>query len=39
MHVFYVADDGGGMDPDNMRHCMSLGYSRKTSNMTIGQCE
>lgn len=32
-----VHDDGGGMDPDNMRHCMSLGYSRKTSNMTIGQ--
>ncbi|KAI5060588.1 hypothetical protein GOP47_0025008, partial [Adiantum capillus-veneris] len=32
-----IHDDGGGMDPDNMRHCMSLGYSRKTSNMTIGQ--
>lgn len=32
-----VQDDGGGMDPDNMRHCMSLGYSRKASNMTIGQ--
>lgn len=32
-----VHDDGGGMDPDNMRHCMSLGYSRKASNMTIGQ--
>ncbi|MCO5602582.1 hypothetical protein L7F22_056716 [Adiantum nelumboides] len=32
-----IHDDGGGMDPDSMRHCMSLGYSRKTSNMTIGQ--
>lgn len=32
-----IHDDGGGMDPDNMRHCMSLGYSRKSSNMTIGQ--
>ncbi|KAH7427145.1 hypothetical protein KP509_10G031800 [Ceratopteris richardii] len=32
-----IHDDGGGMDPENMRHCMSLGYSRKASNMTIGQ--
>lgn len=32
-----IQDDGGGMDPDSMRHCMSLGYSRKSSNMTIGQ--
>ncbi|CAA0839235.1 Histidine kinase-- DNA gyrase B-- and HSP90-like ATPase family protein [Striga hermonthica] len=30
-------DDGGGMDPESMRKCMSLGYSSKTSNKTIGQ--
>ncbi|XP_057766165.1 protein MICRORCHIDIA 3-like isoform X2 [Salvia miltiorrhiza] len=30
-------DDGGGMDPERMRKCMSLGYSSKTSNTTIGQ--
>ena len=33
------ADDGGGMDPDGIRKCMSLGYSSKKSNTTIGQCE
>ncbi|KAF0895542.1 hypothetical protein E2562_013858 [Oryza meyeriana var. granulata] len=33
-----VEDDGGGMDPDKMRHCMSLGYSAKTKvKDTIGQ--
>jgi hypothetical protein len=32
-----VQDDGGGMDPDCMRQCMSLGYSRKNINSTIGQ--
>ncbi|XP_019177569.1 PREDICTED: protein MICRORCHIDIA 2-like [Ipomoea nil] len=30
-------DDGGGMDPGRLRKCMSLGYSSKTSNTTIGQ--
>ncbi|MFS7973162.1 putative histidine kinase/HSP90-like ATPase superfamily [Helianthus anomalus] len=30
-------DDGGGMDPDGIRKCMSLGYSTKKSNNTIGQ--
>ncbi|XP_021603097.1 protein MICRORCHIDIA 2 isoform X2 [Manihot esculenta] len=30
-------DDGGGMDPDSIRKCMSLGYSSKKSNKTIGQ--
>lgn len=30
-------DDGGGMDPDGIRKCMSLGYSSKKSNNTIGQ--
>ncbi|CAM6102337.1 unnamed protein product [Calypogeia fissa] len=32
-----VQDDGGGMAPDTMRACMSLGYSRKNTNTTIGQ--
>ncbi|KAI3767955.1 hypothetical protein L2E82_18384 [Cichorium intybus] len=30
-------DDGGGMDPEGMRKCMSLGYSTKKTNDTIGQ--
>lgn len=30
-------DDGGGMDPDGIRKCMSLGYSTKKANNTIGQ--
>ncbi|OVA06180.1 hypothetical protein BVC80_857g16 [Macleaya cordata] len=30
-------DNGGGMDPDCMRQCMSLGYSSKKTNTTIGQ--
>ncbi|KAG8379466.1 hypothetical protein BUALT_Bualt07G0091400 [Buddleja alternifolia] len=36
--MLLIEDNGGGMDPDKMRHCMSLGYSAK-SNMvnTIGQ--
>ncbi|KAF5176207.1 Morc family cw-type zinc finger protein [Thalictrum thalictroides] len=29
-------DDGGGMDPESMRLCMSLGYSKKAAN-TIGR--
>ncbi|GKC91645.1 microrchidia 7-like protein, partial [Tanacetum coccineum] len=35
-----MADNGGGMTPDKMRGCMSLGYSekRKLAN-SIGQCE
>lgn len=34
-----IADNGGGMDPDKMRHCMSLGYSAKSKVAnTIGQC-
>ena len=31
-------DDGGGMDPESLRQCMSLGYSQKTNKKTIGQC-
>lgn len=31
-------DNGGGMDPDRLRHCMSLGYSVKSKMAnTIGQ--
>ncbi|XP_017253969.1 protein MICRORCHIDIA 2 isoform X1 [Daucus carota subsp. sativus] len=30
-------DDGGGMCPDSLRKCMSLGYSMKKANTTIGQ--
>lgn len=32
-------DDGGGMDPEGIRKCMSLGYSSKKSDTTIGQCK
>ena len=34
----FLTDDGGGMDPESVRKCMSLGYSSKKSNKTIGQC-
>ncbi|CAN1190567.1 Protein MICRORCHIDIA 2 [Linum perenne] len=30
-------DDGGGMNPEGIRKCMSLGYSSKKSKTTIGQ--
>ncbi|XP_010918978.1 protein MICRORCHIDIA 2 [Elaeis guineensis] len=30
-------DDGGGMDPEGIRQCMSLGFSSKKSKTTIGQ--
>ena len=36
--VTYV-DDGGGMDPEGIRRCMSLGFSNKKSKTTIGQCK
>ncbi|KAM0850404.1 hypothetical protein ACQ4PT_053099 [Festuca glaucescens] len=32
-----VQDDGGGMDPDSMRCCMSSGFSDKQSGTSIGQ--
>ena len=35
-----MADNGGGMTPDKMRTCMSLGYSEKSKLANaIGQCE
>ncbi|XP_068655887.1 protein MICRORCHIDIA 7-like [Aristolochia californica] len=36
--MLFVQDNGGGMDPDKMRQCMSLGYSAKSKFAnTIGQ--
>uniref|UniRef100_A0A5B7BTN5 Putative MORC family CW-type zinc finger protein 3 n=1 Tax=Davidia involucrata TaxID=16924 RepID=A0A5B7BTN5_DAVIN len=35
--VLLFQDDGGGMDPECLRKCMSLGYSSKKANTTIGQ--
>ncbi|KAI3981317.1 hypothetical protein MKX01_004581 [Papaver californicum] len=35
--ILLFQDDGGGMDPDCIRQCMSLGYSSKNSSTTIGQ--
>ncbi|KAK4747322.1 hypothetical protein SAY87_026359 [Trapa incisa] len=36
--MLFVEDNGGGMDPDKIRQCMSLGYSAKSKMAnTIGQ--
>ncbi|XP_052175254.1 protein MICRORCHIDIA 7-like isoform X3 [Diospyros lotus] len=36
--MLLIEDDGGGMDPDKIRHCMSLGYSVKSKMAdTIGK--
>ncbi|XP_076883457.1 protein MICRORCHIDIA 7-like [Bidens hawaiensis] len=36
--MLLIEDNGGGMDPEKMRHCMSLGYSLKSRvKDTIGQ--
>ncbi|XP_020592161.1 protein MICRORCHIDIA 7-like [Phalaenopsis equestris] len=36
--MLFIEDNGGGMDPDKLRQCMSLGYSMKSkSTNTIGQ--
>ncbi|CDP16925.1 unnamed protein product [Coffea canephora] len=32
-----IQDDGGGMDPEAMRRCLSFGFSDKKSNSAIGQ--
>ena len=34
----YHTDDGGGMDPDSLRRCMSFGFSEKQAGSSIGQC-
>lgn len=39
IHLKSLADNGGGMNPDKIRDCMSLGFSRKSQIAnTIGQC-
>lgn len=36
--MLYIEDNGGGMTPERMRECMSLGFSTKSkSGNTIGQ--
>ncbi|KMZ66428.1 MORC family CW-type zinc finger 3a [Zostera marina] len=35
--ILLFQDDGGGMGPDDIRKCMSLGFSSKTSDNMIGQ--
>ncbi|CAA7013641.1 unnamed protein product [Microthlaspi erraticum] len=32
-----IQDDGGGMDPQGMRHCMGFGFSDKKSDSAIGR--
>ncbi|XP_010936621.2 protein MICRORCHIDIA 6 isoform X2 [Elaeis guineensis] len=32
-----IQDDGGGMDPESLRHCMSFGFSDKQPCSSIGQ--
>ncbi|KAL8230604.1 hypothetical protein R6Q57_000382 [Mikania cordata] len=32
-----IQDDGGGMDPEAMRHCLSFGFSDKKSKLAIGK--
>ncbi|KAM3189436.1 hypothetical protein ACQJBY_068002 [Aegilops geniculata] len=32
-----VQDDGGGMSPEYLRHCLSFGFSNKCTNSSIGQ--
>ncbi|CAA6661224.1 unnamed protein product [Spirodela intermedia] len=32
-----IQDDGGGMDPETLRRCMSFGFSDKQSDAAIGQ--
>ncbi|KAK8946800.1 hypothetical protein KSP39_PZI006815 [Platanthera zijinensis] len=35
-HALLIQDNGGGMDPESIRHCMSFGFSDKQSNTAIG---
>lgn len=41
-HAFKILhpslDDGGGMDPECIRRCMSFGFSENKSKSSIGQC-
>ncbi|XP_038982937.1 protein MICRORCHIDIA 6-like isoform X2 [Phoenix dactylifera] len=36
-HALLIQDDGGGMDPESLRRCMSFGFSDKRSESSIGQ--
>ncbi|XP_074562502.1 protein MICRORCHIDIA 6-like, partial [Curcuma longa] len=36
-HALLIQDDGGGMDPESLRRCMSFGFSDKQSGLSIGQ--
>lgn len=36
--LLLLSDDGGGMCPDTVRHCMSFGFSYKSTRSAIGQC-
>ena len=39
LHVGTIwLDNGGGMDPEAIRRCMSFGFSDKKSKAAIGQC-
>lgn len=33
-----ISDDGGGMNPQAIRHCMGFGFSDKKSDSAIGRC-
>ncbi|XP_010936597.1 protein MICRORCHIDIA 6 isoform X2 [Elaeis guineensis] len=36
-HALLIQDDGGGMDSESLRRCMSFGFSDKQSESSIGQ--
>ncbi|XP_021891957.1 protein MICRORCHIDIA 6 isoform X1 [Carica papaya] len=36
-HALVIQDDGGGMDPNAIRHCMSFGFSDKQKEHAIGK--
>ncbi|KAG6513961.1 hypothetical protein ZIOFF_024298 [Zingiber officinale] len=36
-HALLIQDDGGGMDPESLRRCISFGFSDKQSGLSIGQ--
>ncbi|WOL17514.1 protein MICRORCHIDIA 6 [Canna indica] len=36
-HALLIRDDGGGMDSESLRRCMSFGFSDKQSGLSIGQ--
>lgn len=36
--LFSIQDNGGGMSPESLRHCMSFGFSQKCTTASIGRC-